>query len=540
MIGKTRTIRTISGADARQIFGAGRLRGNCLPLGTQQAIENAREEFGRRFAFIGGVTSLTPQAGLELLAALLATAGQSASKIQAKDTEGGDAGFPDVLGDVTVEDQDGGSPAEKATPGKDPAELIQPAALPLAMTPQTAPPPPPAPIGGLGLEQTEKSDSGATGTDASSEATPPEKKVAAALGLPAANAEAAPVKNPLLHYAIPLKAAGTEPERPMTPARLARPGLFSKEHPAAKRNRAEEPVVNGAPVAIPGALLTPAPAAADSGTSEEGKDTSPSDIAPSGPRVQAAEGNAETGKIAFQAKLTPQFEGQPQGHEQPQNQGAQPNAPRHETPAAPALSATNYQVERKSEPEPTEHTAAAAPAGHMESGETRVLPTAHTSVETARPTAPPDAPRSEAPRAVAETAPDPPRVNSNPARDIRLEVNGGEQRVELRLTERAGEVHVAVRTPDPRLAGQLRENLPVLTSRLEHAGFRTETWHPSASTEQAADTGLRNSRAETAGGEDGTGQRRDDPQQPDAREQRKPQTSKEKGKQFAWLMSSLR
>lgn len=66
-----------------------------------------------------------------------------------------------------------------------------------------------------------------------------------------------------------------------------------------------------------------------------------------------------------------------------------------------------------------------------------------------------------------------------PVRDIRLQV-GGERRVDVRVTERGGEVQVAVRTPDSRLAAVLRDELPTLSARLEQSGFHAETWHPDA------------------------------------------------------------
>jgi hypothetical protein len=68
------------------------------------------------------------------------------------------------------------------------------------------------------------------------------------------------------------------------------------------------------------------------------------------------------------------------------------------------------------------------------------------------------------------------------ARDIQFRVNQGGQRVDVRLTERGGEVHVSVRTPDAQLAGSLREDLPVLSAKLEQSGFRAETWGPAMST----------------------------------------------------------
>jgi hypothetical protein len=82
------------------------------------------------------------------------------------------------------------------------------------------------------------------------------------------------------------------------------------------------------------------------------------------------------------------------------------------------------------------------------------------------------------PHRTPASAPEPAPAVS-PARDIRLQVTGGERRVDVRLTERAGQVQVSVRTPDSQLAGALRDDLPSLSARLEQSGFRAETWHPA-------------------------------------------------------------
>ena len=125
------------------------------------------------------------------------------------------------------------------------------------------------------------------------------------------------------------------------------------------------------------------------------------------------------------------------------------------------------------------------------------------------------------------------------ARNIRLEVDSGQQRVEVRMLERDGDVHLAVRTADRHLSGALRENLPELSARLEQTGFRTESWHTQGA-----------SRREM---ESMPGSREPDPQsQPDGRRRQgdpEPQhpknfegqpNRKEKGKDFEWLMASLR
>jgi hypothetical protein len=132
------------------------------------------------------------------------------------------------------------------------------------------------------------------------------------------------------------------------------------------------------------------------------------------------------------------------------------------------------------------------------------------------------------------------------ARDIRLEIGGGDHRVEVRLMERGGEVHVAVRTPDTHLASTLREDLSALSSRLTESGFRTETWHPGAS---GATEWHRQADPSTAGtpqdpdhqpGQQGRDRQPNDrqPQQQNVPEEQLNQ--KQKGKDFKWFMSTLR
>jgi hypothetical protein len=148
--------------------------------------------------------------------------------------------------------------------------------------------------------------------------------------------------------------------------------------------------------------------------------------------------------------------------------------------------------------------------------------------------APPERPsvvESEAPKTPAAT------------RDIKLEVGSGDQRVELHLTERGGDVHVAVRTPDTHLAGELRENLPDLSSRLEHTGLRPEEWHTSTPVNgewhrEGHSTGASSNDANGNPRQD-TRERQGDPEsrQPKAFEEQP--NRQEKGKDFQWFMSSL-
>jgi hypothetical protein len=154
----------------------------------------------------------------------------------------------------------------------------------------------------------------------------------------------------------------------------------------------------------------------------------------------------------------------------------------------------------------------------------------------AKPVRPQDAMESETRPDAAKTA---------AVRDMKFEVTGGERRVEVRLSERAGEVKMTVRTADAPLASSLRENLPALSARLAESGFKSEAWRPAASSanewrhdaRSAAGGASQDANAQPRGQDrqpqDGAGQRR-------TKSSQEPMPLKEKGRDFAWLMSSLR
>jgi hypothetical protein len=154
--------------------------------------------------------------------------------------------------------------------------------------------------------------------------------------------------------------------------------------------------------------------------------------------------------------------------------------------------------------------------------------------------------RAAAPTARTERIAPPESPKAPPvARDIKLELSGGDRKVEVRLVERAGEVHFAVRTPDDRLAGALREQLPLLSSRLEQSGFRVDSWHTAADPgpERRLDVAP---MANSSGDGRETGQRQNGGQerreQPPPKQERADanQDKKEKGSRFGWLFNSLR
>lgn len=192
------------------------------------------------------------------------------------------------------------------------------------------------------------------------------------------------------------------------------------------------------------------------------------------------------------------------------------------------------------EPKRADHAAAAQPAVRAESTLTASAPV---RVAEGAPLRTDRATGTAEPHHVEVPLPSEPALPASPARDIRLQV-GGERHVDVRVTERGGEVQVAVRTPDSRLAGELRDELPALSARLEQSGFRAETWHPDTLRVEHA---VRSSEPSSPGTlSDGrqTGQqgsRRDD----DAPPRRAPMLNTERGadappKEFSWIFSSLR
>jgi hypothetical protein len=203
--------------------------------------------------------------------------------------------------------------------------------------------------------------------------------------------------------------------------------------------------------------------------------------------------------------------------------------------------------ERRADESPAERTPtpAGAPAGKtiQSSGDAQVR------TETV-PERPPAAAAADAkpvrPQDLMEGAAKPDAATTPLVHDMKFEVTGGQQRVEVRLSEHAGEVKMTVRTADEPLADTLRENLPALSARLAESGLKSEAWHPAASStnelRHAAEPGARGTSQQ-----DGDAQPRQQDRQPqDGAGQRRPRNSqeatpqKEKGKDFAWLMSSLR
>jgi hypothetical protein len=70
-------------------------------------------------------------------------------------------------------------------------------------------------------------------------------------------------------------------------------------------------------------------------------------------------------------------------------------------------------------------------------------------------------------------------ANPEPVRNVHMQVIGdNNSRVDVRLMDRGGELHVSVKSGDVNLAQNLQDHMPELTSRLEQQQFQTEVWIP--------------------------------------------------------------
>jgi hypothetical protein len=132
-----------------------------------------------------------------------------------------------------------------------------------------------------------------------------------------------------------------------------------------------------------------------------------------------------------------------------------------------------------------------------------------------------------APQAAAQAAPAAPVAENDPApapktvQEISMQVAGDEnQRVEVRVAERAGEVRLTVRSADEPLARELRGNLNELSTRLSETGYRAETWQPAGS-DAAAFSDHQDPTQQNDAGRQQRQQRQPGQQQPQQQEDRR-------------------
>jgi hypothetical protein len=138
----------------------------------------------------------------------------------------------------------------------------------------------------------------------------------------------------------------------------------------------------------------------------------------------------------------------------------------------------------------TAHADSAAPAIHTASTEASAQVSAAGSATVQNAYAPVSAAPAAKTADVAPTAAvtDPPATPTVRPQNIDLKIAGADNsQIDVRVSQRAGDVQVTVRTPDGDLAQSLRQHLPELSDRLSQAGVSSNLWQPQ--TAQASNSG---------------------------------------------------
>ena len=146
---------------------------------------------------------------------------------------------------------------------------------------------------------------------------------------------------------------------------------------------------------------------------------------------------------------------------------------------------------------------------------------------------PPDAPStpSKPVEAAVPVTPALPKPAAQPLKDLSLQMSQpGVEKVEIRLVQQAGELHVAVRTGDSEMAHGLRQNLPELVGHLEDNGFHTEAWRPGVSAAPGP-----GHVQESHSSASGNSQNSDDPQSRSGSQQQDGQRPRQQSNRPAWV-----
>lgn len=102
-----------------------------------------------------------------------------------------------------------------------------------------------------------------------------------------------------------------------------------------------------------------------------------------------------------------------------------------------------------------------------------------TTTHTEQPTAPTN-----------QVDPEPTAPTAEPVRNVHMQlVNENNLRVDVRLIDRGGELHVSVKSADAGLTQSLQDHMSDLTSRLDQQHVQSEVWMPKTAEASSADAG---------------------------------------------------
>ena len=93
-----------------------------------------------------------------------------------------------------------------------------------------------------------------------------------------------------------------------------------------------------------------------------------------------------------------------------------------------------------------------------------------------------------------------PAAHADPMRNVLLQLKADDnRRIDVRLVERGGELHVSVKSADPALTQRLQDHIPELTNRLDEERFNHDIWMPRLAETNRSESGSNSSNSFTSG-----------------------------------------
>lgn len=241
------------------------------------------------------------------------------------------------------------------------------------------------------------------------------------------------------------------------------------EKPVEQAEIPDSPELPVVPLAVPLPEAPPLAVRVDPPVEPE---TAPRVQLPQAPRTSIATAparkNPPEAPVAFELRLTQEQPEEPDKKELPASEEIRPTRepaehPRIQRKEAASLASGAHEAPLPHKPLPILTNVAATPRPH----ETQAID-------------PPRPATSEAPAVPVLIQAPKPVASSAPIREIAMRVPAPDSNpVDVRVTGRNGEVHVAVRTSDTGLQLSLQEELGSLVGKLEQAGFRAEASIPN-------------------------------------------------------------
>jgi len=212
--------------------------------------------------------------------------------------------------------------------------------------------------------------------------------------------------------------------------------------------------------------------------------------------------NATEPELAFEAELTPrETSGKPstpapsqpaaQPPTSPQLEAGRPaavhDAAQEATPITPSTDAGAKDKSANPQPKPEQKSTAnddktdlLSHAAEPVAKQAEPILTAATPAHAAKLAEHAIAKETAAPEAAAPLeVPEPALPRTEPARDISFRIaSHSADAVDVKLIDRAGQIHVSVRSADPALTKSLQDNISDLAGKLERSGFHAETSIP--------------------------------------------------------------